>query len=216
MRWGVGLLIIVSFVTYFWIGGREHMAIEKSIVDSKSMHVNDLDINNPKREVAQVEENRVETENRIKVENEAESDEKREIILAPVNGFGEYKLVENLFAVRRTAETEAIFDLKDYKLGHYIVADAKGFDAKAVVVSESGRLGIFTGVLRLKLKSMDDLESLFVAYKYSVEERLDYIQSALLKFENYDEAVKAYEMSLKSDKVRRCSLEVLDVERRAK
>ncbi len=215
MRWGIGLIIIVSFLTYFWIGERRQIEIEKSI--SQSVFVpttDDLAFAKQKREIAQVQA--YENENADKNEKEIHADQDEVSSLKLTSGFGEYQLVENLFAVRRTAETESIFDLKDYKLGHYIVADPKGFETNAVVVSESGRLGIFTGVLRLKLKNMDDIDTLFVAYKYSVEERLDYIQSALLKFESYEEAVKAYEMSLKSEKVRRSSLEVLDVERRAK
>lgn len=134
-----------------------------------------------------------------------------------------YHLEPRFYALRNTSKNRRDYPNALEKNGYLIIA-AESFSGddfladedgpKAVVKNaQTGALGVFTGVLKVKLFSFENLDALADNYAAQVREGYPEISVGLLQFDSYEEALMAYKSLREHPWIQRVNVEVLEHER---
>ena len=131
------------------------------------------------------------------------------------NGVGNYKFLDFFYAIANTEENRKIYPEAQIKLGYIIVeSETPITDALAVVENaDTGHLGIFTGILKVKLKDMQDVDQVIEHNQYEIEITHDHISLVQYRIDDIALALKTHEELTSNPKVKRVSLEILEYQR---
>lgn len=126
-----------------------------------------------------------------------------------------YSLLDGVYAIAKKDVNPEDYNVYTEKFGHYIVYNesVKPAGALSVVASENGNVGIFTGILKLKLADMSYADLLPLSGAHEVTYRNTDINIIRVKFSSFEETMSAYN-NLKADpNIKRVQVEVLETER---
>ena len=129
-----------------------------------------------------------------------------------------YKRLKGFYAVKKTTENIEQYPHAEVKLGYLIIqSDEEIPDSKAVVENaDSGALGIFTGVIKVKLRSLSDKRQILPHQDYHVAKVYDHISVVLYEFDSYDLTLESLEFFRSHSGVKRANIEVLEYVRKEK
>ncbi|MBC76921.1 MAG: hypothetical protein CME64_12985 [Halobacteriovoraceae bacterium] len=138
--------------------------------------------------------------------------------VADLNVGGEsYHLLENKFAVN-AQEYDVPPAGSDKINNHYIVdgIDAPRDALRVLENAKTGGLAVFTGILKVKLSDMSQLDILLSQYDCVVENSYPHINVVLIKFSDYELTIQAHEEISKLEWVIRSEVELLEYSRGSK
>lgn len=132
------------------------------------------------------------------------------------NGVGNYKFLDYFYAIKNTPENRTQFPNAQEKLDFLIVeSDLPLVDSLPVVENaDTGNLGIFLGVLNVKLHDLNDAD--FVIGHSDYEILKIHSQTNLVQYtiDDIAIAIKTNQQLQSNPKVIRASLEILEYQRR--
>ena len=127
------------------------------------------------------------------------------------NGLGQYKFLDHFYALKNTPENQQRYPDAQEKLGFLIIESELPIEGLAVVENaDTGNLGIFTGILKVKLHSMQDVDFIIDHNQYQVGETYDHINLVQYQIDDVALAIKTHKKLQTHPKVIRASLEILD------
>ncbi len=137
---------------------------------------------------------------------------------------GGYVILENVYAIKKSIESAVLFDGAEIKNNHYIIESEEPIEGALPVVenTESGNLGIFIGVLKIKVKDFKmiydmidepNLSDQNIVYRVN---EIPEISSGHFYFTRPLEAKSVYEKLFNHENIKRISLEVLEFARTTK
>ena len=131
------------------------------------------------------------------------------------NGVSRYKFLDHFYAIKNTAENRNRSPSGVVKLGYLIVkSETPIADSLAVVENtQTGHLGIFTGILKVKLQSMQDIDFVIGHHDYQVIGLFDHINLVQYQIDDIGLAIKTNQQLQTNPKVVRASLEILEYAR---
>lgn len=133
-----------------------------------------------------------------------------------INGPGKYKFLDHYYALKNTPENRQRFPNAQIKLNYLIVESELPLEGLPVVENaDTGNLGIFTGVLKVKLHSMQDIDFIIDHNQYQVGETYEHINLVQYQINDVALAIKTYKKLQSHPKAIRASLEILEFQRRA-
>ena len=129
-----------------------------------------------------------------------------------------YKKLAGFYAVKKTADNEDSYAGADYKLGYFIVASETPITGASVVVenSDTGALGIFTGIIKVKLKDLNEARQILSHQDYEVSKIYDHISVVFYQFDDFDITLNSLAEFREHPGVKRANIEVLEYVRREK
>jgi hypothetical protein len=132
-----------------------------------------------------------------------------------------YILAEELYAIKKSKINDpSSLNILEEKLGYYIMESDSGIEDDAIRIlqnQETNTYAIFTGILKVKLKDLKDIDSIFGDTSYEIKSTYDDINVVMYKFYNFEETMEAFD-SLNStpkvnSKIHRVTIELLEYER---
>lgn len=132
------------------------------------------------------------------------------------NPYGKtYRIVDDYVAIRATAKNKEQYKGATYKLGHFIVPKEMASNESLFVVenTETGHLGILTGVITMKVKDLSELNYLLNHSNYEVKNIYEHINVAHFAFFDLDILLQSFETLSTHNQVIRAKIEVLEFER---
>lgn len=133
------------------------------------------------------------------------------------SGVSNYKFLDFFYAIKDTPENRAQYPNAEAKLNHLIVeSDTPIGDSLPVVENDdTGNLGIFTGILAVKLEDMSDADFVVGHSQYVIFETHDHINLVLYRIDDVGLAIKTNQQLQLNPKVISSSLEILEYQRKA-
>lgn len=132
-----------------------------------------------------------------------------------ISGVSKYKFLDNLYAIKNNNDNRSRFPDAEIKLGYLIVhSDTAIADSLAVVENaQTGHLGIFTGIIKAKLKSMNDVDFIISHGRYEVVNTYEHINLVQYRIDDIVLAVKTNKSLQGDPRIIRASLEILEYAR---
>ena len=129
-----------------------------------------------------------------------------------------YKKLAGFYAVKKTADNEDLYAGADYKLGYFIIKSDTPVAGASVVVenSDTGALGIFTGIIKVKLKDLNEARQILSHQDYEVSKIYDHISVVFYQFDDFDITLNSLAEFREHPGVKRANIEVLEYVRREK
>lgn len=132
-----------------------------------------------------------------------------------INGVSRYKFLDFFYAIKDTPENRKLYPNFEAKLGFIIVQSEVPITGSLPVVEneQTGHFGVFTGIIKAKLKDMNDAEFVIVHNNYQIVQRYDYIRLVQYQIDDVALAIATHQNLLQNPKVERSSLEILEYAR---
>jgi hypothetical protein len=131
-----------------------------------------------------------------------------------VSNEARYKFLDHFYAVANTPENRQLYPRAEMKLNYLIVESEAPLHGLLIVENEeTGNLGIFTGVLKVKLNSLQDMETLINHNQYQIINIYDHIQVVQYQIDDVELAIKTYQQLRQNSQVQRVNLEILEYAR---
>ena len=128
----------------------------------------------------------------------------------------EFAPMEDMYAVRKEDIDLSKFDIVEDR-GYFVVIksqQAPSVDILEVVkVKGSKKLGIFTGILKVKLNDFELADSMLDQYAHEIEESYPQIGRVFYKFYSYQETIEAFNFLKSHPNVNSVDVEILQYER---
>jgi hypothetical protein len=131
------------------------------------------------------------------------------------NSTSSYKFLDHFYAIKDSPENRKNYPEHQEKLSYLIVkSQTPVLESLPVVENENtGHLGVFTGILKVKLKDINDSDFIIGHNNYQVVKRYEHIHIAHYHIEDVALAISTHQTLLQNPKVLRATLEILEYSR---